>query len=292
MTNIALIICLFLSSTDPSVRDLIDLSKVYNEYQAPSKALSKAAEATINKQQGTTLLNTALFIKEICTSNNDILRSKYLSKPDQNTLQNFHIICKINYRLFLHEDFDTTKFTEDLLEENLSPYESLSIYYQAIFASAINKNRPYDFSNLNFRTDTLKFSDQQEKGIFFLEFVDRLGFQIIAFVKYAKKPNYSSGYDYLNKMPKIDGKAYYFYSDFDFPDQTMFLNSKKQSYKNYHMEMYYEVLLSHFKILTNNAGTISAAQELVSSSILSNKSYYKYCRNRVELGDILKSINN
>ena len=291
--NFILILLFFIvanSYSQTSEQDLVKLSRIYNKFHARTE-LTNDAITTLDSYKGTDLEKTSLFIKEACTKNNAILSNSFLIKPDSLTLRCFHVIVLSNYNMFKPDAVEDNKYARQLLKKKYNINESIRFYYSTLFTSIGNKNKPFDYSKIDIKLDSLNLTNETQKGIFFLELSKSLGFQAISYVKYAKEPRYQTSYDYFQLLPKINSLPYYKYTYFGFEDVKMMLNRKKQSFKKYYLESYYELLLTHYFCMKNLDKSSEEVNDLLLSSLLRERRYYDYCKDRAILERIFKKVD-
>jgi hypothetical protein len=287
------IICLITNLTCYSKiieTDIVTLSKIYNQFHAFSD-LTDDAITVLESYKGTDLETVSIFIKELCTKNNEILSKKYLIRPDSISLRYFHIIVLVNYNMFKSKAIDNNELAKKLLIEEFDVNESIRFYYSSLFNSIVNKNKNFDYSKVNIKLDSINLIDDTQKGVFFLEFTQSLGFQAIAYIKYAQKPRYETAYNYFQLLPKINSLPYYKYSYFGFPDVKMLLNGKKQSFKKYYLQNYFDLLLCHYDCLRKLNKNETEINDLLLGSILRDRNYYDYFKDKEILESIFKRVD-
>jgi hypothetical protein len=118
--------------------------------------------------------------------------------------------------------------------------------------------------------------------------MDKLGSQAYHYLNASKGPNYEGIDKYIYLLPKINSEPYYKFQNFYFPDFKMTIYKKKQSVKEYYINKFYEVLISHFSMLVNLDKDKDRLNDLMFSSILKDRAYYKYCKHRDLLENIYK----
>jgi len=129
-------------------RELILLAEVYHKYHVLStdnKALSK-----LNKVKSPELNTVKEFISETIKPNNNILSTKYLKKPNLETLNYFFIILQLNYNMFNEKKESSKDIIERFSLLNVNVDEMLVSYYNSIFGLLFNKNPELTLSGMNF----------------------------------------------------------------------------------------------------------------------------------------------
>jgi hypothetical protein len=105
-----------------------------------------------------------------------------------------------------------------------------------------------------------------------------------------KPANTKKVFDYINKFPKFNGLKYYQFTDLNFPDFEMIIEEDKgkESYKGYYIDKYYDLLLSHLTCLNKQKAKDKDINDLLLGSILKDRIFYKYTKNKEILESIFK----
>ena len=256
---------------------LIELAKIYHGFSFVNTPTNSTKDrlAAIDI---TGLKPSAEFIGESIKSNNNIITDKYLVKPDLATLKYIFIIRNINWNLFESDPVDNYALIDSLTKTDLNKYELLSCYYDMMFMSVGNKNRPFDMSKVNFDMSKLGFEDETEKGIFFLKSIEAFGTFIWGYMNIPKPPNYKAAMDIIDKYPTYNEQPYYQFSELSFKDFDIVIekDKPKQSFKKYHINKFLNTLLHHSICLGEKKKGKDEQQKIMLGSIMSNEFYYKY----------------
>ena len=88
----------------------------------------------------------------------------------------------------------------------------------------------------------------------------------------------------------LNGLKYYQLTDLNFPDFEMIIieDVGKQGYKSYYIDKYYDLLLSHLTCLNNEKAKDKDIKDLLLGSILKDRIFYKYTKNKETLESIFK----
>ena len=233
-------------------------------------------------------LYTVDFIKETITTNNDLTTNKFLTLTDEETLYHIYIIRRINWNIREEKPKDNDELILELRNKNIPRYELIDSYYSMLFSGIGNKNQPFDLSSVDFRIDDYELKNDTEKGIFFLKAIQFCGKTIWGYMNVVKPPNYKKALQYIENFPKFNGQKYYQYLDFGFTDFEMEIEKDKgtESYKHYYINKYYQTLLYHMMCLKQKKKYKKERENLLLGSILKEKNYYKYSKNK----EILESF--
>jgi hypothetical protein len=149
---------------------LIELGKAYKDFMfrnEPPKGFAKDLQTNLPES----LKLPANFIVQTITTNNDLLKQKYLTLPDTSTLKSIYIIESINHNIRLENPTDNNKLIDSLKNADIPKNEMVDTYYSMLFASVGNKIKPFDFSKVDFKLKDYSFTNDTEKGIFLLQFM-------------------------------------------------------------------------------------------------------------------------
>ena len=88
--------------------------------------------------------------------------------------------------------------------------------------------------------------------------------------------------DFCDKLPRFNGKNYYYYKDFDYDDFEWIGYDKNESYNERHIGGLYSTLIAQFSA-TAELKDKKAAQEIYFNSILHEPKYFKYTQSMKDL---------
>jgi hypothetical protein len=291
MTMLAVCITLLSVAQNAENDKLIELGKAYKSFMfrnEPPKGFTKEMQAQVPEN----LKLTSNFISQTITTDNDLLKRKYLTLPDNNTLKFIYIVRLVNYNLRNENPTDNNKLIDSVKSVDIAKGELVDAYYSMLFASVGNKIKPFDYTKIDFDLKDYNLSDDMEKGIFFLECIDYCGKEIWGYINIVKPANTSKAYDAIRKFPKFNGVPYFQFQEFNYPDFEMVIvkGKGKQSYKSYYLDKYYEVLLSHLLCLRKENAPEKDINDLLLGSILKDSAFYKYSKNKAILEKLFKEV--
>jgi hypothetical protein len=268
---------------------LIELGKAYKDFMFRNEP----PKDYVNELQTNIPDNLKLatnFIAQTITTDNELLKQSYLSLPDNQTLKFIYIIRLINYNIRQENPIDNNKLIDSLKATEIQKNELVDGYYSILFASVGNKIKPFDFSKVDFKLKDYNLTNDTEKGIFFLECMDYCGKAIWGYMNVVKPANTEKAYDNIKKFPKFNGLKYYQFTDLNFPDFEMLIvkDKGKQSYKSYYIDKFYDLLLSHLTCLNKQNAKDKDINDLLLGSILKDRIFYKYTKNKETLESIFK----
>lgn len=270
---------------------LIDLGKAYKNFMFRSEP-PKETLKNLKENMPIGLLKTSDFILQTLTTKNDLLKTEFLKLPDSKTLKNIYIVRAINYNIRKEDQIDNTKLIDSLELKAIPRNELVDAYYDILFTGVGNKNQPFNMKKINFELNNYNLENDTEKGIFFMECMNLCGTSIWGYINIPKPPNYKEAYNLIELYPKFNGLNYFEYTDLNFPDFEMIINSDKgkESYKGYYLNKFYETLLYHLICIKNGFGSEKDFEKLLITSILKEQSLYKYSNNREILESLFKTV--
>lgn len=256
--------------------EIINLAQLYKKRHSLVDLKSEEF-SFFDRYKGTNFETTAFFIRELTQENNNVFHDDFLSRPDSLTLKLFHTIIMVNYNMYDSNSIDNSSVVEKYQNSEILQYEQLKQYYGSLFTSIINKNRPFDYSQLNWDLRELSLLSKEEQATFFLTFIDKLGSQAWDYLNAIQGPNWDGIEKYITILPQINGKPYYEFSGFDFKDFKMKIYKEDRFFKKFYLPKLYEVLVSHALMMIKKGYGVEEVDHLYSNSILSNEEYYSYC---------------
>jgi hypothetical protein len=87
--------------------------------------------------------------------------------------------------------------------------------------------------------------------------------------------NYPKVLEFSDRIPMFEGKKYYLFKDFDYPDFEWIGYEETESYNTRHLERFYATLIAHHKAELETRDK-KAAADLFRDSILSEPKYFKF----------------
>mgnify|MGYP001392186528 CR=1 FL=1 len=268
---------------------LTELGKVYKNFMfrnEPNKNVFKDLKEDLPENLST----AAEFIIETITTDNKLLKTQYLSLPDEKVLKDIYIIRAISSNASHENPIDNNSLIDSLHNKTIPRYELIDSYYGMLFTAVGNKISPFNFSKVDFKLKEYNLTDDTEKGIFFLRCMDYCGRAIWGYMNIVKPANTKTAYQYIKKFPDFNGQPYYQFTDFNFPDFEMNIiqNEGLQSYKSYYIDKYYETLLSHLICLNKENVKDKDKNDLLLGSVLKERNLYKYTKYKETLEGIFK----
>lgn len=289
--TLSLCMCLILPAQNENKEHLTELAKAYKNYMFLNdgpKDLYKQLRSGTDEN----LRQATEFIIQTISTKNKLLSSTYLSRPDNRVLKQVYIIRELNLNLRKENATDNHTLIDSLQTAQVPVYEMLDNYYDMLFTSVGNKNKPFNLSKTNLALNSYGLKDDTEKGILVLQAMHLCGTLIWGYMNVVQPPNTQKAYDFIKKYPSINGAPYYQYTDFFFNDFEMVISTDKgpQSYKSFYLNKLYELLLSHLICLKREGGSKKETEHLLLSSILRENKLYKYTEYKELLEDIFQEV--
>lgn len=277
------------SQSNPLDNSLLELAKIYKKFNrqtSPPNEVYAKLKSLKNPQTKTTVE----FIRQAITNNNNLTNKSFLTLPDSNSLRCLYIIRQTSLRLSNGESQNSIELVKEIENVSFNTNELTACYYSMLFTAILNKNQPFNLGKTNFQLDKYGLRDEASKGIFVLQLINVCSKAL--YLEDTSKNNYTNVFQIIQKFPKINGLDYYKFTDFNFPDFTVQIGEKPESYKSYYMDKYFNVLFTHLDCIENcqKVRTAATKKELINTSILNEAAYRKYCRNQETLKKVAPSV--
>lgn len=213
-----------------------------------------------------------------------LLTNKYLTRPTNEELKYWYVIREIHYNL--QSENETPKSSKDvateILEKEIDERWLVDNYYYRIQSGIATLFNDKNLSKYNFELDDYGLKNDTEKAILYFNLINALGvrFKVLQMLK-----NDDQLLKFAEKMPTINGKNYYEYTNFDFEDFDWIGYDKIESYKTRHLEGFYSILLAHFSALANK-NFVTESRSIYFQSILYIPKYFEYTATKGFLNDL------
>jgi hypothetical protein len=259
-------------------KNLVAISEVYSKNP---NARGEAFVKTIDSLRTPKLNHMADVLIEVGKGDLKMLAPKILSRPTNDELIMWYVIREIHYNRVSKTKTprDPNIVAKEVLTKNIDERWLLDNYYYRIHGGIATLFNDVDLSKYDIDIETLGFKNQTEKAIFYLGFIDAL---IGGRFKVLRSLNKNDKIiEFSNKLPTINGKQYYSYTDFDFDDFDWIGYETTESYKQFHINSLYEVLIPQFIAI----GAIDKKQgkDMYLNSILHEPKYFIYSKAKEDL---------
>ncbi len=268
---------------------LIELGEAYKNYMFRAEP-SKAEIEVLLKDVPPELEKATDFMVQTLISKNTLLTPKYLALPESPTLTQVYIIRHISFNR--EPEADLHRLIDSLSQQVSSRNDLIDNYYAVLFSAVGNKKDHFDLSKVNFELNEYGLENETEKGIFFLQCLNSCGKEIWGLMNSSRPPNTQKANALLKKFPMFNGRKYYHYTSFHFPDFNRIIipGQAPQGYKKYYIGQYYEVLLSHMVCLQMEKGKNAEKEDLLVNSILTERLFYKYTKHEDKLDQYILDL--
>ena len=265
--------------SDKDFKNLVALSELYtHNNMCTGERFAKTADSL-----RTPLLNN-MVNSLIATGRQDtsVLAKRFLYRPDNNELKLWYVLREIHYN---HSDtakkqLPDTTVAKKILSENIDERWLLDNYYYRAYSGVAMLFNTADLSNYNFNLDSLGLKNRTEKDIFYFNMMDALAVGRFRVLGYLKKQDKIISLS--QKLPKFNGKPYFYFTDLDFPDFEWIGYDKKESYKQKNIGNIINTLLLQF-MASANEGNKYNARDVYFNSILHIPEYFKYSTQKDDL---------
>jgi hypothetical protein len=256
------------------------LKDICSQYSQPNK---EKYLKQLKKQSPTKFHNFIDQLIAIKDDSDEILKTKYLQRPTDEELMYWYVVREFHYN---NSEPDSLKKTNDkvldwLTKEKIDDRWLLDNYYYRLSNRIGMLFNTADLSKHDFRLETLGLKNETERAMFVMFIINTCG-QRLSVMKFTGKGDPES---VIKRLPKINGKEYYYYKDFNYEDFKWIGYKKLESYNQRQLGTFYGVLLNHLDLLLKN-GQTEKAKEMFKESILSNPTLFKYSGSQKTLNDI------
>jgi hypothetical protein len=258
-------------------KELTNLIAISELYSRNTNATGDKFAKTIDSLRTPALNRIADALIIVGKANKTILQTRFLARPSDDELIFWYIIREIHYNRTNENkkprpDIDVAN---EILSKKIDSRWLLDNYYYRIHGGIASLFNEADLSAYNFNLDSLGFTTETEKAIFFLNMIDALvggRFKVLQMMK-----NNNKILEFCDKLPKFNGRQYYYYERFDYPDFDWIGYDKTESYNERHIGGLYSTLIAQFSAAAQVSDK-KAAQEIYFSSILHEPKYFKYAQ--------------
>ncbi len=263
-------------------KDLDNLIAISELYSRNTNARGDKFVKSIDSLRTPKLNQIADALIAVGKGDKTILESRFMSRPGDDELMLWYVIREIHYNR-VNEKITprpTLEVANEVLSSKIDSRWLLDNYYYRIHGGIATLFNEADLSSYDFNIDNLGFNNETEKAIYFLNMMSALvggRFKVLQMMKNNKKL-----LEFAAKLPKFNGKPYFYYKNFDFGDFDWIGYDKTESYSRVHIGGLYNTLILQF-IATSELKSKKDAQELYFNSILFEPKYFKYAQIKDDL---------
>lgn len=113
---------------------------------SPSKSVIKAFGEDFSEEMKTAVE----FVKELTKTKNDLLTDDFLVLPDTSTLLIVYAVDAMHQNRRSKTEVNQSELVESVINGDIPYNELVDEYYQTLFSSVSNKNKPFNLSKVNF----------------------------------------------------------------------------------------------------------------------------------------------
>jgi hypothetical protein len=265
--------------SDKDFTNLVALSDLYSDN---NMCTGDGFAKTANSLRTPLLNNMVNMLIASGKQDTSLLAKRFLQRPDNDELMLWYVLREIHYN---HVDtskkpLPSAEVAKKVLAEKIDERWLVDNYYYRAHSGLAMLFNTADLSNYSFNMDSLGLKNQTEKSIFFFNMMGALAngrFQVLKYLNKTDKLIQMS-----DKLPKFNGKVYFYYTDLDFPDFDWIGYNKTELYKEKNINDLINTLLIQFMAMAN-AGNKAGARELYFNSILHKPEYFKYSPQKDDL---------
>ncbi|HMS10167.1 MAG TPA: hypothetical protein PKE66_11825 [Pyrinomonadaceae bacterium] len=266
-----------------SIGNLVSIADLYSKGGNPSEyaaSLDQLRTPRLNK-----LVDTIVALGK---GDGTILDSKFLHRPGDDDLYFWYVIREIHYNRVseTRKPRPNLEVGQETIAKKIDSRWLLDNYYYRIRGGIASYFNEADLSKLDIKVDELGFKDKTERAIFFFNIMEALaGGRFMALMISGNEQKILT---FTDRMPSFNGKPYYMFDEFDYPDFEWIGYEKVESYNQRHFERLYMTLFAHFEAESDFRDK-RKAEEILRNSILSNRDYFKYSGMQKRLESLMKS---
>lgn len=221
------------------------------------------------------------------TGTKNFVDAKVLSRPSNEVLTLWYVISEINYNhntenKTIRPDIDIVK---EVLEKPIDENLMLCNYYHNLYGGLANLFNEADLKEVNIDLENLSFKNNQEKAICLLNVFDALVGGRFRVLSYMKNP--SKLIEFADKLPKVNGKEYYYYTNFDYTDFKLDHDADNDTFNQRYLGGFFAILASHFSSAAD-VNKIDFAKNLYINSVLHEPKYFQFTPMKADLEEIYK----
>jgi hypothetical protein len=256
-------------------KDLQNLIAIAQIYSANTNASGDNFAKSMDSLRTPVLAHIVDALIEVGKGDEKILEDRFLQRPGHDELMMWYVIREIHYNNVSKSSTHrpAVDVANEVLSQKIDERWLLDNYYYRIHGGIASLFNEADLSKVDINIENLGFKDQTEKAIFYFNMVDALiggRFRVLSSLK-----KYDRIVEFSRKLPKFNGKEYYYYTDFDFEDFDWVGYDKSQSYKMVNLGTVYEVL-SQQLVAFGNTKNSDIARGIYANSILDQPKYFDY----------------
>lgn len=218
-----------------------------------------------------------------------ILQKQFMARPDHDELMLWYVIREIHYNRVdtARKKLPPLEVAKNTLSQKINEYWLLDNYYYRINNGLAMLFNTADLSGHNFDLNDMGFNDDTEKGIFFFNMMSSLANGRFRVLRYLKKPE--KIITMAHKLPYLNGKPYFYYTNLAFPDFQWTGYDKEESYKQRCVGDLIATLTIQF-ITLSEAKNTEEARQLYFNSILHQPEYFKYSASKNDLQQLYEKM--
>jgi hypothetical protein len=258
--------------------NLVSIAELYSKGGSPSEysgSIESMRTARLNS-----IVDTLLALGR---KDGTILQSKFLNRPDDDDLAFWYVIREIHYNRTsdTKQPRPNKEVAKEILSKKIDNRWLVDNYYYRIRGGIASYFNDADLSKVDIKIDQLGLRDKTEKAIFFFNAMEALAggrFMVLMMTGNDKKI-----LEFSDRLPKFNGRPYYYYNDFDYSDFDWIGYEKVEKYNQRHFERLYITLMAHYEAESKTRNK-KGADEIFSNSILKEPKYFRFSgmSNRLE----------
>ncbi|TXE15618.1 hypothetical protein ES731_15195 [Psychroflexus gondwanensis] len=196
------------------------------------------------------------FLAELGKRENQITSNEFLTKPTTYTLVAHYLHKKLKWNSFNGphigiKKLKNKKVIKNELKNLPTENELIAHYYLSIFSDVLNKQKPMDLSKTNIDFENLNLGNDTEKAVVFLCAMRHIGGQVGSYSNTRFPENCFRAKEYVENMPKFNGKFFYEYQLPEFKDFKIEVDKRypKMSFKERYLPEFEKAKIGYEKCI-------------------------------------------
>lgn len=268
---------------DSDLKNLVEIGEYYSNNVMLTQ---KTAIEDLEKLRTNKLNNLINLLQKQSEKSIEVLDSKYLNRPNYDDLVMWYVIREIHYNLTDKENKPrkSIEVAKEFLNKEIDEKWLLDNYYHRLYGTVSMIFNKTDLSDYNIELDNYQLKSDTEKAIVFLNFMDALGtrFKVLQMFKNSKKI-----LEFASRMPKFNGKEYFYYTNFEYEDFKWIGHRKKEMFNERRIGLLYDITMAHMGAESEINGK-KETLEIYENSIMTKPEYFKYSNNKSFVKELYK----
>lgn len=271
---IASLSLLSVAQTKLSAKDIENLVAIGNLYSKNANIKAEPLAKNLDSLRTPALNNFIDAFIATRSQDSSTMNMQFQKRPSNEDMKLWYVIREIHYN---HTTETKTKrpdidIANEVLNSKIDERFLLADYYYRIQSGMGMYFNDADLSAYDFDLNKMGFHNDTEKAIFYFSIMELIRGRFMV-LQHLKKNQAIA--DYGKKMPRINGRPYYEFQNFDFEEFEYTGYEKTEPYKKQHLDQMMNTLMIHF-VAVMGINDKATTQELYYNSMMYNPQFFKY----------------